>query len=63
MDALSVNQCMVVNFTDVNGAHMPIWRATKMPTEIAGVDNEDLAQPVLFHKLLWNAVVNHYVSW
>jgi hypothetical protein len=25
MDALSVHQCMVVSFTDVNGARMAIW--------------------------------------
>jgi hypothetical protein len=55
MDVFSVNQCV----SHVNGARMPIWqtarqsitRALKMPTEIAGVDNEDLL--LLVHKLLF----------
>jgi hypothetical protein len=46
MDAFrkSIRDC---NFTDVNGAHMPnsltTARATKKSTEIAGVENKDLA--------------------
>jgi hypothetical protein len=69
MDALSVNQCVVVNFTDVNGVRMPIWQtARQQPGQrkcqqklLHGVEML-AAQPDLVHKLLWNVVVDYLAS-